>query len=78
VRVRVAAGIGTLRPPVDTHLRPLGPHPPVRAYATGRIGSGDCVALSDLVPAPEFHRPDQTGLSSLPVATKVNLPDGTE
>jgi DNA-binding CsgD family transcriptional regulator len=38
------------------YLRHLVQHPPVRACATGQISSGDCVALSDLMTARQFHQ----------------------
>jgi DNA-binding CsgD family transcriptional regulator len=43
-------------PTTMSYLRHVGQHPPVRACATGQIGSGDCVALSDLMTAREFHQ----------------------
>jgi DNA-binding CsgD family transcriptional regulator len=43
-------------PATGGYLRHLPQHPPIRACATGRIGNGDTVTLSDLVTAREFHR----------------------
>src|SRR3712207_6634855 len=44
------------RSPIRRHyLRHLSQHPPVLACATGRLASGECVAVSDLASGQQFR-----------------------